>query len=90
MKLKPVIAGAVIRDPVTRQPLPAAGGDVPDGSIHWTRRWLDGEVWRLEGDAWVRRLPDGHVERASAGDVQVGETVRVAGAQPPVAPLTTR
>lgn len=43
MKVKPAIQGAIIRDPITRQPLPAEGRDVPDNSF-WRRRLADGEV----------------------------------------------
>lgn len=43
MKVKPAIEGAVIRDPQTRVPLPAAGGDVPD-NVFWRRRIIAGEV----------------------------------------------
>lgn len=44
MIVKPAIPGAVIRDPQTRQPLPAEGGRVPDDSKFWVRRLLAGEV----------------------------------------------
>jgi hypothetical protein len=47
MKVKPVDPAAVIRDPHTRQPLPAEGGDVPENSF-WIRRLLAGEVVRLD------------------------------------------
>lgn len=43
MKVKPVNPDAVIRDPHTRRPLPATGGDVPDSNF-WRRRLRAGEV----------------------------------------------
>jgi hypothetical protein len=39
MKVKPVDPNAVIRDPHTKQPLPAEGAEVPENSF-WTRRLL--------------------------------------------------
>lgn len=65
MKMKPVDPAAVIRDPHTKRPLAAEGGDVPDTNF-WTRRWLAGEVWRLDGNAWVRRTANGDVVRELA------------------------
>lgn len=47
MKVKPVDPNAVIRDPVTMQPLPAEGGEVPD-NIFWNRRLLDGSTVRID------------------------------------------
>lgn len=47
MKVKPVDPNAVIRDPVTKLPLPAEGGDVPENNF-WVRRVLAGEVVRLD------------------------------------------
>ncbi len=47
MKVKPVIPGAVIRDPDTRRPLPAEGGEVPESNF-WVRRLLAGEVVRID------------------------------------------
>lgn len=43
MKVKPVDPTAIIRDPHTRIPLPAEGGEVSENSF-WTRRLLAGEV----------------------------------------------
>lgn len=43
MKVKPTKAGAMIRDPHTKRPLPAEGGNVPDNNF-WRRRLLAGEV----------------------------------------------
>lgn len=43
MRVKPVVPGAIIRDPVTRMPLPAEGGEVPDNSF-WRRRIRGGDV----------------------------------------------
>lgn len=86
MKVKPVIPGAIIRDPITMIPLPAEGGEVSDtgdAGRFWVRRWLDGSVWRREGDAWTRRLSNGDVDR------QLAEGAAPTGLEP-VAPLTTR
>lgn len=47
MKVKPVDPNAVIRDPHTKVPLPAEGGEVPDNNF-WNRRLLDGSVVRIE------------------------------------------
>lgn len=83
MKVKPVIPGAVIRDPVTKQPLRAEGDDVPDGSIHWTRRWLAGEVWRQEGEDWVRRLASGELDREPIATRAAAAPVEQAEHAPP-------
>ncbi len=47
MKVKPADPNAVIRDPHTKVPLPAEGGEVPDNNF-WNRRLLDGSVVRIE------------------------------------------
>lgn len=47
MKVKPADPTAVIRDPITKLPLPAEGGEVPD-NIFWTRRLIAGEVVRID------------------------------------------
>ena len=47
MKVKPAVPGAIIRDPQTRLPLPAEGGDVPENSF-WIRRLRAGEVVRID------------------------------------------
>jgi hypothetical protein len=47
MRVKPTNPNAVIRDPHTRLPLPAAGGDVPENSF-WIRRLRDGDVVRVD------------------------------------------
>lgn len=93
MKMKPIEPNAIIRDPQTKQPLPTNGGDVPDNTF-WTRRWLAGETWRLEGAEWVRQLPSGELARAlyvepapEAADIETTPFVPVAA---PIAPLTTR
>lgn len=52
MKVKPVVPGAVIRDPITKVPLPADGGDVPENN-YWVRRLLAGEVVRVAEPAAV-------------------------------------
>lgn len=35
--------GLTVRDPVTLDPLPLAGRDLPDTS-YWRRRWRDGDI----------------------------------------------
>lgn len=47
MRVKPADPAAVIRDPHTKRPLPAEGGDVPE-SIFWTRRLAAGDVVRID------------------------------------------
>jgi len=47
MRVKPVIPGAIIRDPHSRIALPADGGEVPESSF-WIRRLIAGEVIRVE------------------------------------------
>lgn len=42
MKVKPR-PGLIVRDPISRIPLPVAGADVPE-SEYWVRRLLDGDV----------------------------------------------
>lgn len=42
LQVKPA-PGLVVRDPATRQPLPADGGEVPDTTF-WRRRLADGDV----------------------------------------------
>lgn len=84
MKMKPVDPNAVIRDPHTKRPLPVEGDDVPDNDVFYTRRWLAGETWRMEGQEWVRRTPSGELvrERAATSSQPTGRE--------PVAPLNTR
>ncbi|HET7500651.1 MAG TPA: DUF2635 domain-containing protein [Kofleriaceae bacterium] len=48
--MKPAIPGAVIPDPITRRPLPDEGGDVPETQF-WVRRWLAGEVVRIDDES---------------------------------------
>ncbi|WNC90956.1 DUF2635 domain-containing protein [Paraburkholderia sp. FT54] len=43
MRVKPA-PGLSVRDPVTKQLLPAEGIDVPDGDIFWTRCLNDKDV----------------------------------------------
>lgn len=43
MKVRPADPTALIRDPGTRRPLPAEGGNVPDTHF-WRRRLRSGEV----------------------------------------------
>lgn len=58
MRVKPVDPNAVIRDPHTRRPLPADGGDVPESSF-WLRRLKAGEI------EIVRSAPTGREPVAS-------------------------
>ena len=50
MKVKPADPNAVIRDPHTKVPLPAEGGEVPETS-YWIRRLTAGEVVRIDEPA---------------------------------------
>ncbi len=43
LMVKPANAGDLIRDPITRKPLPPEGAEVP-ATIHWFRRLNRGEV----------------------------------------------
>lgn len=58
MKVKPVVAGAIIRDPITRLPLPAEGGEVSDNTF-WRRRLLAGEVVVVKDEARSSSQPTG-------------------------------
>lgn len=46
MRVKPA-PGLSVRDPMTKQLLPAEGIDVPDDSILWTKMLNDGDVVRV-------------------------------------------
>lgn len=46
MRVKPADPNAVIRDPHTKRPLPADGGEVPETAF-WIRRLNAGEVVRV-------------------------------------------
>jgi hypothetical protein len=50
MHVRPTVPGAVIRDPVTQEPLPQEGGRVTD-STFWRRRRQKGEVVECEPPA---------------------------------------
>jgi hypothetical protein len=63
MKVKPVIPGAVIRDPVTKRQLPDKGDEVPDTSF-WVRRLLAGEVERIDESSEIE--PEHPTEPAAA------------------------
>ncbi|TWA69732.1 uncharacterized protein DUF2635 [Azospirillum baldaniorum] len=39
--------GALVRDPETREPLPAEGAEVPENQ-YWMRRLADGDVVRAD------------------------------------------
>lgn len=43
MFIKPA-PGLVVRDPVSRLPLPESGREVPDTDTYWYRRIADGDV----------------------------------------------
>jgi hypothetical protein len=47
MRVRPADPTAVIRDPHTKQVLPAEGGDVPENSF-WVRRLVAGDVVRVD------------------------------------------
>jgi hypothetical protein len=47
IKIRPVVPGAVIRDPENRRVLPEDGAEVEETSF-WTRRLLAGEVVRVD------------------------------------------
>jgi hypothetical protein len=36
--------GLLVRDPLTREPLPAEGKEVSPDDVHWIRRLRDGDV----------------------------------------------
>lgn len=78
MKVKPAVPGAIIRDPQTRLPLPAEGGEVPDNSF-WRRRLRAGEVVVLEEEV---RIEEGPFDDERTGEVPTGRE--------PLAPLITR
>lgn len=43
MRIYPV-AGRLVRDPFTMEPVPADGRDVPDGDLFYARALADGDV----------------------------------------------
>ena len=47
MRIKPA-PGLSVRDPITKQLLPAEGIDVPDDSILWNKILGDGDVVRVD------------------------------------------
>lgn len=55
MRVKPA-EGRQVRDPVTKQLLPAAGRDVPDNQF-WRRRLRDGDVVFAEAASAPRNGP---------------------------------
>ena len=40
-------AGLLVRDPVSKEPLPESGREVPEND-HWMRRLADGDIERAE------------------------------------------
>jgi hypothetical protein len=76
MKVKPARAGDIIRDPRTKQQLPAEGGRVPDTSF-WHRRLRDGDVVLVED------------EPAAPPAAEPAKATTPTGLEP-VTPLTTR
>jgi hypothetical protein len=66
MKVK-LAPGRALRDPVTRQPIPADQvRQVPDTSTYWRRRLRDGDVVLVEDQpAPTRRVPRHHEEGAA-------------------------
>ncbi len=80
MKLKPKDPAAVVRDPITRQPLAADGTEVPDTS-YWVRRLRAGEVELVrEPEHATAAAPNPSAEPAVINLPNVG----------PIPPLTTR
>lgn len=47
LSVRPAREGLVIRDPRTKRPLPAEGGEVPD-TTYWRRRLRSGDVVELQ------------------------------------------
>lgn len=43
VRLLPARAGVTVRDPITREPLPAEGAEKPLDT-YWSRRLVDGDV----------------------------------------------
>ena len=54
MRVRPR-AGVIVRDPETKQPVPASGRDVPR-STYWMRQLLDGDL---------ELVPDNEPDRAT-------------------------
>jgi hypothetical protein len=46
-RIKPARDGLVVRDPVTREAIPAEGAEVP-ASTYWRRRLRDGDVIMMD------------------------------------------
>jgi hypothetical protein len=64
MRVKPA-EGRAVRDPLTKQLLPAAGRDVPDNQF-WRRRLRDGDVVS-EGEGEAARPAHAHADAARNG-----------------------
>lgn len=47
MRVRPSRPDLIVRDPISRQPVPAAGREVPETS-YWLRRLKDGDLELLE------------------------------------------
>jgi hypothetical protein len=58
MRVKPAIPGAMVRDPVTKMPLPADGAEVQENSF-WIRRLRDGDVVRVDNASSTDAVPTG-------------------------------
>jgi hypothetical protein len=66
MRVKPA-EGRAVRDPLTKQLLPAAGRDVPDNQF-WRRRLRDGDVVSEgEAEAAPERSTHAHADAARNG-----------------------
>lgn len=60
MFVKPSAPGLLVRDPVSKRPLPAEGGEVPE-STYWLRRLRAGDVVPCDAPAPVvspDQIPD--------------------------------
>ncbi len=47
MRVRPSRPDLIVRDPISRQPVPAEGREVPETS-YWLRRLSDGDLERVE------------------------------------------
>lgn len=83
MRAKPVIPGAVIRDPDTKRQLPDDGDDVEETSF-WIRRFLDAEIWiRRDQAKQAQAVDDNEVSCVIDGELWVR---RRAPGEAPAAP----
>lgn len=62
MLIKPAREGLKVLDPVTFQPLPPEGREVPDHDTYWLRRMYDGDVTKVELKATTETKKKGGAE----------------------------